>query len=57
MNFSKLVSLLVSDSVPNKDRDSLEDILPNKMIRKINLIISLNVVMKFLISQYRKLDT
>ena len=57
MNFSKLVSLLVSDSVPNKDRDSLEDILPNKMIRKINLIISLNVVMRFLISQYRKLDT
>ena len=55
MNFSKLVSLLVSDSVPNKDRDSLEDIY--KMIRKINLIISLNVVMKFLISQYRKLDT
>ena len=32
--FSKSVILSVSDSVPDEDRDLLEDILPNKMIKK-----------------------
>ena len=36
-NFSKSVILLVSDSEPEKDRDSLDDIYPNKMIRKNEL--------------------
>ena len=32
--FSKSVILSVSDSVPDEDRDLLEDNLPNKMIKK-----------------------
>ena len=40
-NFLKLVSLSISDSVPDEDRDLLEDILPNEMIRKLNLILGL----------------
>ena len=42
-NFSKSVMLLISDSVPDEGRDLLEDILPNKMIRKLNLILLLIV--------------
>ena len=40
-NFLKLVILSISDSVPDEGRDLLEDILPNEMIRKLNLILCL----------------
>ena len=52
-NFLKLVILLVSDIVPDENRDLLDEILPNQMIRKLNstlLLIawlSLHDVMKF----------
>ena len=42
-NFSKLVILSISDSVADEGRDLLEDILPNQMIRKLNLILLLIV--------------
>ena len=42
-NFSKSVILSMSDSRSGKGRDGLEDILPNKMIRKTNLILLLIV--------------
>ena len=40
-NFLKLVILSISDSVPDEDSDLLEDILPNNIIRKLNLILCL----------------
>ena len=43
-NFSKSVILSVSDSVPEKDNDLLEGILPNKMTKKMNLMIMLIVL-------------
>ena len=42
-NFSKSVILSISDSVLDEGRDLLEEILPNKMIRKLNLILLLIV--------------
>ena len=42
-NCSKLVILSISDFVPDKSRDLLEDILPNQMVRKFNLILLLIV--------------
>ena len=36
-NFSKLVILSVSDSAPDTDRDLLDNIFPNEMIKKNEL--------------------
>ena len=55
LNFSKSVILLIYDSVSDEGRDLLENILPNKMIRKLNLILLL--IWNFLISRYGKLDS
>ena len=41
LNFLKSVILSFSDSVPDEGGDLLEDILPNKMVRKLNLILLL----------------
>ena len=38
-NFPKSVIFSISNSVPDEGRDLLEDILANKMIRKLNLIL------------------
>ena len=43
-NFSKSVIFSISDSVPDKGRDLLEDIFANKMIRKLNLILLLKLI-------------
>ena len=42
-NFLTLVILSIYDSVPDGGRDSLDDILPNQMIRKLNLVLLLIV--------------
>ena len=42
-HFSTLVILSIFDSVLDGGRDSLDDILPNQMIRKLNLILLLIV--------------
>ena len=42
-NFSKLVILSIPDSAPDEDRNLQEGILPNQMIRKLNLILLLIV--------------
>ena len=40
-DYLKLVILLISDSVPDEGRDFLEDILPNEMIKILNLMLCL----------------
>ena len=48
LNFSKSFNLSTSASMPDKGRDLLEDVLPNTMIRKLNLILLLIVVIKLI---------
>ena len=63
-NFSKFVILFIFDTMSDKGRDLLEVILPNQMIRKLNLILllivwwwslSLHDVMKFSYLTVRKI--
>ena len=54
-NFLKLVILLIFDSVPDKGKDLLEDILPNEMIRILNLMLCLCLPkIRFIMADSRK---
>ena len=49
--FSKLVILLISDSVPEEGRGLLKDILPNEMMRILNLMLyAYSVVIKLILA-------